>query len=178
MQSLATYDMHTEHVFLALGSNLGDRNNQLESAIEELQKYAVLVQRSSIYESEPVGFQEQEPFLNMVCHVTTKLLPLELLDTIQRIEIQLGRTKAFRNGPRTIDIDILLYGGHSIHTERLDVPHPRMSKRAFVLLPLTEIAPDVVHPELGKTIQSLSMELTDNHWVRNTRGGDDVPTVG
>ena len=145
MQSLATYDMHTEHVFLALGSNLGDRNNHLESAIEELQKYAVLVQRSSIYESEPVGFQEQEPFLNMVCHVTTELLPLELLDTIQRIEIQLGRTRTFRNGPRTIDIDILLYGGHSIHTERLDVPHPRMSKRAFVLLPLAEIAPDVVH---------------------------------
>ena len=178
MQSLATYDMHTEHVFLALGSNLGDRNNHLESAIEELQKYAVLVQRSSIYESEPVGFQEQEPFLNMVCHVTTELLPLELLDTIQRIEIQLGRTRTFRNGPRTIDIDILLYGGHSIHTERLDVPHPRMSKRAFVLLPLAEIAPDVVHPELGKTIQSLSMELPDNHWVRNTRGGYDVPTVG
>ncbi len=134
-----------EEVYLALGSNMGDRVRNLSQAIEALkQKESVRwILASSFYESAPVGFEDQPDFINAVVKVETGLSPLELLAVTQAIESELGREKTVRWGPRIIDVDILLYGKEKICEERLVIPHPRMSERAFVLLPLGEIASDL-----------------------------------
>jgi 2-amino-4-hydroxy-6-hydroxymethyldihydropteridine diphosphokinase len=110
---------------------------------------------SSLYETEPVGYLDQPPFFNLVCQGTTNLSPLGLLKFVKDTEVRLGRQPTFRNGPRAIDIDILLYDNLSLQTEQLTIPHPHMAERAFVLVPLVEIAPDVIEPTSKQTAQAL-----------------------
>lgn len=139
--------------YLGLGSNLGDRRANLNAAIESLDWGPVSVgKRSSIYETEPVGGPEdQPPYLNMVIEVATSLSPEDLFERTQAVEAALGRERASeeRWGARTIDIDVLLYGTDLIETSDLEIPHPRMHERAFVLVPLAEIAPGVMIPRRG-----------------------------
>ncbi|MCO4329783.1 2-amino-4-hydroxy-6-hydroxymethyldihydropteridine diphosphokinase [Staphylococcus hyicus] len=144
-------------VYLGLGSNIGDREQQLQSAVERLDQVTEIhVQHmSSMYETKPVGYVEQPDFLNVCLHIKTTLSPEALLHQCLRIEKELHRVREVRWGPRTIDIDVLLYGDEIIESEQLIVPHPRMTARAFVMIPLNEIAAHVIEPRSKKTIQSL-----------------------
>ncbi len=145
-----------EHiVYIALGSNLGNRQKHLTAAIAGLRKVVDVHVLSSIYETEPVGYLEQPHFLNMVCGGKTQLSAQELLKYAKALEKANGRQETFRNGPRAIDIDILLYDQAKIVQKDLVIPHPGMSTRAFVLIPLAEIAPDLIEPTSGKTICEL-----------------------
>ena len=129
--------------YLSLGSNLGDRARHLEEALDCLEAGEVHVaRRSSLYETEPLEFREQPWFLNMVAEVATPLSPHELLSRILEIARKLGRIRVTPKGPRTIDIDILLYGGLVVNTDELQIPHPRLAERRFVLEPLAELAPE------------------------------------
>ena len=141
--------------YLGLGSNLGDRKQNLAKALELLSPETTVEKLSSIYETEPVGYQPQPLFLNAVCRISTELNPRQLLRLAKKIEAKLGRMPSFPNAPRTIDIDILLYDNEVFGSKELTVPHPRLAERAFVLVPLVEIAPDLVHPGSGKTIKKL-----------------------
>jgi 2-amino-4-hydroxy-6-hydroxymethyldihydropteridine diphosphokinase len=151
-------------VYIALGTNLEPRAAHLEKALELFRSLPdVEVKRvSSIYESKPVGYLDQPDFLNLVFEAETDLLPLDLLDSCQSIEQELGRVRTIRFGPRTLDVDIVLYGVESIKEERLIVPHPRMQERSFVLLPLQELNPEYVVPEWNKTVNELVAELPAN----------------
>ncbi len=148
-------------VYIALGTNLEPRATHLEKALELFRSLPdVEVKRvSSIYESKPVGYLDQPDFLNLVFEADTDLLPLDLLDSCQNIEQELGRVRTIRFGPRTLDVDIVLYGVESIEEERLTVPHPRMQERSFVLLPLQELNPEFVVPGWNKTVNELVAEL-------------------
>ena len=131
-------------VYLGLGSNLGDRERNISLAMDQLKQRDIhILKQSTIIETEPVGGPPQDKFLNAVIMAETSLTPFELLKTIKDIETNLGRTKTIRNGPRTIDIDILLYQNVMINTSELAIPHPRMSQREFVMIPLKEIAPQL-----------------------------------
>ena len=144
-------------VFLGLGSNLGDREANLRRAMEMLPSYGVtVVERSLVYDTAPVDAPPGSGrFLNAVCRVETALPPLTLLKAVKGLESALGRLSGPRNAPRTIDIDILLYGDQVVDTQELTVPHPRFATRAFVLTPLADIAPDAVHPVLGVRVWEL-----------------------
>ena len=148
-------------VYIALGTNLEPRAAHLDKALELFHSLSgVEVKRvSSIYESKPEGYLDQPDFLNLVLEAETELLPLDLLDSCQTIEQELGRVRTIRFGPRTLDVDIVLYGVESIDEERLTVPHPRMQERSFVLLPLQELNPEYVVPEWNKTVNELVAEL-------------------
>ena len=146
--------MTEERVFIALGTNLGDRHANLQEAKKALSPSVEIVQESSIYQTEPWGYADQPDFYNQVIEVSTSLEPLELLALLKSIENNMGREKSFRNAPRIIDLDILLYGQHVLHEDNLHIPHPDLHKRAFVLVPMVEIAPELVHPVLGKTVES------------------------
>jgi 2-amino-4-hydroxy-6-hydroxymethyldihydropteridine diphosphokinase len=163
--------------YLGLGSNIGDRAGNLRSALGCLAAHMDVTTVSDMYETEPVGLENQESFLNLICCVRTSLTPGELLTVAKEIEVQLGRTPGVRNGPRTIDIDILLYGDLCLASRDLVIPHPRMTERLFVLVPLAAIAPDVVHPGLHATIRRLLEDCPDRHWVHPTIGGDNVSTL-
>ncbi|MCS6928209.1 MAG: 2-amino-4-hydroxy-6-hydroxymethyldihydropteridine diphosphokinase [Saprospiraceae bacterium] len=150
------------NVYLALGSNVGDRAKYLTESQSLIQRYiGKIVRRSHIYETEPWGNPKQAPFLNCVVMVNTTLSPREVLDAIGKIERQLGRQRQEKWGPRTIDIDILFYGRRVIRDKGLEIPHPELHKRAFVLVPMLELAPDLEHPVLKKPIDELYMECTD-----------------
>ena len=142
--------------YLGLGSNVGNREQHIETALAKLAAPDLRVMRvSSIYETEPVGFTAQRFFLNLVAEIETDLFPMQLLARISKIEQALGRVRTIENGPRTLDVDILLYGRAVIHGTRLDVPHPRMAERRFVLAPLAELAPELRHPVTHKTIRAM-----------------------
>ncbi len=143
-------------IYLSLGSNLGDRFANLTRAMEALQGIGVSVLRqSSLYETEPVDVLDQPWFLNCALEAKTSLAPLELLKSLQSIEGQMGSRKLIARGPRLIDLDILLYDDVVLHTAEIEIPHPRMAGRRFVLVPLAEIAPAVMHPALHATIGDL-----------------------
>jgi 2-amino-4-hydroxy-6-hydroxymethyldihydropteridine diphosphokinase len=154
-------------VYIALGSNIGDRHKHLENAIELLKtdEQIHLVERSSIYETEPVGYVDQQSFLNMVVHIKTTFSAWELLDVTQSIEHNCGRERDIRWGPRTIDLDILLFDQENMMMENLSIPHPRMWERAFVIVPLKEIHPNLYAKHLGQTIQEIYNELPDKEGV-------------
>jgi len=162
-------------VYIALGTNVGEREDNLLQALHLLPESGVLIRRvSSIYETEPVDYLDQEWFLNMVLEAQTELDALDLLSALRLIEARMGSTKAFAKGPRKIDLDILLYGNETIDTPELQVPHPRMLERNFVLIPLAEIAPSLRHPSWKSGVAHLLDVSSDHSAVKKLH---DAPTL-
>ena len=142
-------------VYLALGSNVGNRAANLKAAISALAPQMEVRAKSNVYETPPWGYREQEKFLNQVLKVETYVEPEPLLKHLKRLEITLGREASFKNGPRLIDIDILFYDDLVIESASVAIPHPRVHERGFVLMPLLDIAPDLIHPVKRKSIREL-----------------------
>ncbi len=155
--------LHT--VYLSLGSNIGDRLGYLRDALASLSPSINPILQSSVYETEPWGYTDQPTFLNLVLKANTDLEPLDVLDHIKSIEKTIGRQETFRYGPRIIDLDILFYNDVILDTPRLTIPHPRLTERAFVLVPLAEIAPDLIHPVSGKSVKQLR-SLVDSSSIK------------
>lgn len=150
-------------IYLSLGSNLGDRKSNLVEAVQQLAEKIGILKISSVYETEPVGFLDQGWFLNIAISGTTEMNPHQLLSFTQSIEKTMKRVKTHRNGPRIIDIDIILFGDELIQSEQLTVPHPRLQERLFVLIPLQEISPELIIQ--GRGIQKL-VEEADSDAVK------------
>ncbi|MCM3729287.1 2-amino-4-hydroxy-6-hydroxymethyldihydropteridine diphosphokinase [Neobacillus cucumis] len=164
--------------FIALGSNIGNRYDNIVNAINRLKSCPKiqLVNLSSVYETDPVGYEDQDLFLNMVIKVRTNLSAMELLDTCLKIELELGRKREIKWGPRTLDLDILTFNQENIESEKLNIPHPRMLERAFVLVPLVEIDQDLRLTGVDKPLNILLNELPDKEGVRiwKRKNGEDV----
>ena len=149
--------MNMDHiVYLSLGTNLGNRASNLKQAISLLPPQMTVKAKSKVYETPPWGYTEQDNFLNQAVKATTYLEPELLLKHIKRLETAMGRKASFRHGPRLIDIDILLYDDLILDTPQLTIPHPHMHERGFVLLPMMDIAPDLIHPVVKKSIRELT----------------------
>jgi 2-amino-4-hydroxy-6-hydroxymethyldihydropteridine diphosphokinase len=155
----------TATIFLALGSNLGDRRANLGAAVERLREQVAIEALSSLYETEPAYVEDQPRFLNAALRGRTTLDPQELLASVKQIERELGRVAGQRYGPRVVDIDLLLYDGLTLDTPDLTLPHPRMAERPFVLAPMAELAPALVPPRWHTTIEALA---------RSVRGHGDI----
>lgn len=152
-------------VTLALGSNLGDRFKNLQQALKDISLHVSIIKISSVYETPPWGYSDQPVFFNQVLSGNTSLNPVELLTFVKNIENSMGRVKNFQNGPRLIDIDILLFGEKIIDSEKLVIPHPRMLERSFVLLPLAEIEPELIIPGTNKKVLEL-LQNVDQTGIR------------
>lgn len=154
--------------YIGIGSNLGDKVSQCEKAIAEILKADrnKLLAKSSFFKTKPVGHTSQDWFINGVIKIETELEPLQLLRALKRIESQLGREETFRWGPRTIDLDILFFDAEEIHTEELQIPHPLLQERQFVLIPLAEIDRGLIHPVLKKTIGELLDDIKEDQEVK------------
>lgn len=146
-------------VYLALGSNMGNRLANLKNALLNLTPQLEVKAKSPVYETPPWGYTDQPPFLNQCVMARTYLEPENLLSHLKRLETALGREPSFENGPRLIDIDILFYDDLIVNTPPLVIPHPRMHARGFVLVPLNDIAPDALHPVLGKPVGELLLDV-------------------
>lgn len=143
-------------VYFSLGSNIGDREANLRAALAQLESPGLHILRASpIYETEPVDYAGQRWFLNLVAEAESTLFPLQLLNRIQKVELALGRIRTVPKGPRTLDIDILLYGKTIMHSASLEIPHPRIAERRFVLAPLADLAPDLRHPVTHRTVYQM-----------------------
>ena len=147
--------------YLSLGTNLGDRHSNIRRGLEGLASLGSHLLSSSLYETAPAGFSSQPAFLNAVCRIWTRLDPFQLLREADRIAEDVGHGRAFPNAPRLLDIDLLLHGRQIIDTPLLTVPHPRMAERAFVMTPLAEIAPGLLHPVLRENAFTLAARLPD-----------------
>ena len=160
--------MEGVRVFLSLGSNVGERIRHLGRGVDGLSEspFCRIMSVSSVYETEPVDFEEQADFLNAVLGIRWEKSAAELLAEIQRIENQCGRKRDTLRGPRTLDIDMLIFGDLMIDSPELIIPHPRLQSRKFVLVPLSEICPDILAPGTGKTVVQLLRECRDKHNVR------------
>lgn len=157
------------HVYIGFGTNLGDREKQLRDARERLARFVTIERASAVYETEPWGVLGQPHFLNLVVEGETALSPQDLLHALKTIEHDMGRIRGMRYGPRIIDLDLLLYDDVQMQTEELEIPHPRIAERRFVLLPLVELVPDLVHPQLHQPMRALLAQLPDT-------GGEQVYT--
>jgi len=162
--------------YISLGSNIGNRLHYLQRAVNLLQdsKGVEVHQVSSIYETDPVGYIEQDAFLNIVVELETSLTPHELLKKCNEIEAELGRTREIHWGPRTVDLDILLYNEENLKTENLIIPHPRMTERGFVLIPLVEINPDLIEPRTNRSFMEFAHPLKEGVHLRQTFDGVDA----
>ena len=160
--------MHT--IYLGLGTNLGDRLRNLQKAISSLSPVMSVTAVSPIYQSDPWGVTDQPPFLNLCVEATTNLNPQTLLHYLKNLEAELGRQKTIKWGPRLIDVDILLYDDKIVETDSLTIPHPFMAERAFVIIPLADIAPDLYHPVCHKTIAELKTAVDQStlHKISDT----------
>jgi 2-amino-4-hydroxy-6-hydroxymethyldihydropteridine diphosphokinase len=154
-----------QRVFIAIGSNLGDKISNCRRAIDEIAGFCEIVKVSSLYETEPVGNEDQPNFINSVAEIRTDLSPHELLAYLNRIEEKLGRVRSEKWGPRTIDLDIIFYGDQIIKDDNLIIPHPRAHLRRFVLEPICEIAPEFIHSEIKISVLELLKNLPDNKKV-------------
>ena len=149
-------------IYLHTGSNMGDPAHQLKEAIQHIEEQiGTVTQQSSVYETEPWGLPNQPNFFNQALEVKTTLVPEIVLQKIHQIEASMGRTRTEKWAARNIDIDLIFYANQKIQTEELTVPHPHLQDRNFVLIPLLEIAPEFMHPELGETIEELYFRCND-----------------
>ncbi|MHA1539344.1 MAG: 2-amino-4-hydroxy-6-hydroxymethyldihydropteridine diphosphokinase [Alphaproteobacteria bacterium] len=152
--------MPSNNIYLALGSNLGDREKNLKEAARLLSEKVHIVKSSKAYETDPVGYTDQGKFLNSVLHIETPLSPESLLIFTQEIEHKLGRERSFQYAPRTLDIDILFFNDLILKTKNLEIPHPFLHERLFVLEPFMDLNPAFIHPVLNKSIETLFKDLT------------------
>lgn len=148
-----------ELAYIGLGANLGDRLATLNQAVERLTKLGLIRSGSSLYETDPIGFVDQPAFVNAAVCLETHLSPVDLVANLLDIERELGRVRTFPNAPRTVDLDLLLMGDAVIRASDVMVPHPRLHERSFVLVPLADIAPNVVHPTLDASVSDLLKRL-------------------
>ncbi len=157
----------SSEVFVALGANQGDREQNLIQSLRLLEENQIeVIRTSAIYETEPVGYFDQDWFLNAVVQLRTDLSPDEFLHLIRKVETKLGRERKIVNGPRTIDLDILIWGREIIESEDLIIPHPRLHQRLFVLRPLMDIGADLIHPGFGIPIRELFLQLKNTEQIR------------
>ncbi|HLW38612.1 MAG TPA: 2-amino-4-hydroxy-6-hydroxymethyldihydropteridine diphosphokinase, partial [Candidatus Eremiobacteraceae bacterium] len=166
--SRRSHDLHT--VAIAFGSNIGDRRGSIAAALQKLREVVRIARISSVYETTPVGYTAQPDFLNLTCVGTTALGPRALREALAKIERQVGRRLSVPLGPRAIDLDLLLYDDLILRDKDCTIPHPGLTTRAFVLIPLAEIAPDLVEPVSGKSVRELAAAV-DPSGVRMCEGG-------
>lgn len=160
--------------FLGLGSNVGDRQAHLAHALHQLDALYELTGVSSVWETDPVGYEDQRRFLNLVARIATRASPRELLRTTRKIEAERGRERRFRNAPRTLDIDLLLYGDRVVEEEGLEIPHPRMAERAFVVVPLLELDPGLVDPRTGESYAEMDAATPSSNEMHRIMDGEEL----